>query len=449
VSKEKNGRICIGIIIWKGKWQNSRTEEVSTNPFFIFNLAIRSPVTREKYIQRMGYFFDFLGIPTHTDSGDLLPIEQRFNAFGTRATSDVNWLKKNIVNYLQGHRKRVEQKEITGSTLRNYIKPIKLFCEQMDIEIPWRKITRGMPRGRRYANDRAPTLEEIRKTTEYPDRRIKPTIYLMASSGIRLGAFDFLKWGDIEPIKKNGNLLAARIRVYSDEEEEYYSFITKEAYDSLYEWMKYRKESGEAVNESSWLMRNLWDVTTPRGKGVVTLPKKLKSSGVKRMMERALWAQGLRKELAKGKRRHEFQADHGFRKWFKTRCEIGGMKSINVETLMVHSIGIQDSYYRATSDELLQDYLKATDFLTISEGHVLQKQVQDLTQKTQHSEFVIESRLHQKEIEFSEWKNQHLKDVKNVLSHLRAMQVVQKETQEELAELKKYKMNHMKLAFSP
>jgi hypothetical protein len=67
--------------------------------------------------------------------------------------------------------------------------------------------------------------------------------------------------------------------------------------------MKYRKASGEAVNESSWLMRNLWDVTTPRGKGVVTLPKKLKSSGVKRMMERALWAQGLRKELAKGKRR--------------------------------------------------------------------------------------------------------------------------------------------------
>jgi integrase len=198
--------------------QPTSEEEVSTNPFFIFNLAIRSPVTKEKYIQRMGYFFDFLGIPTHTDSGDVLPIEQRFNAFGTRATSDVNWLKKNIVNYLQGHRKRVEQKEITGSTLRNYIKPIKLFCEQMDIEIPWRKITRGMPRGRRYANDRAPTLEEIRKTTEYPDRRIKPTIYLMASSGIRLGAFEFLKWGDIEPIMKNGNLLAAKIRVYSDEE---------------------------------------------------------------------------------------------------------------------------------------------------------------------------------------------------------------------------------------
>ena len=32
--------------------------------------------------------------------------------------------------------------------------------------------------------------------------------------------------------------------------------------------MNYRKESGELVTEESWLMRNLWDVTTPTGKGL-------------------------------------------------------------------------------------------------------------------------------------------------------------------------------------
>lgn len=160
--------------------------------------------------------------------------------------------------------------------------------------------------------------------------------------------------GDIEPIVRNDNVVAAKIRVYAEEEEEYFSFITKEAYDSLYEWMTYRKDSGEAVNENSWLLRNLWDVTTPKGKGVVIIPKKLKSTGIKRLVERALWAQGLRNKLVSGRRRHEFQADHGFKR-FKTRCELGGMKSINVETLMGHSIGIQDSYYRATTEELLQD----------------------------------------------------------------------------------------------
>jgi hypothetical protein len=29
---------------------------------------------------------------------------------------------------------------------------------------------------------------------EYPDRRIKPIVYTMASSGMRLGAWDYLRW---------------------------------------------------------------------------------------------------------------------------------------------------------------------------------------------------------------------------------------------------------------
>jgi hypothetical protein len=190
--------------------------------------------------------------------------------------------------------------------------------------------------------------------------------------------------------------------------------------------MAYRKESGEAVNENSWLMRNLWDVTTPRGKGVVTIPKRLKSSGVKRLVERALWAQGIRRTLASGRRRHGFQADHGFRKWFKTRCELGGMKCINVETLMGHSIGIQDSYYRATQEELLQDYVKAIAFLSINDKHTLQKQVADLTQKTQHSELLIESKLQQKDSELLQWKKRYLKDVKGLIKQMDAMKEFQK-----------------------
>jgi hypothetical protein len=75
----------------------------------------------------------------------------------------------------------------------------------------------------------------------------------------------------------------------------------------------------------------------------------------------------LRTKLESGKRRHEFQTDHGFRKWFKTRCELAGMKPINIEKLMNHSVRISDSYYRATENDLLEDYLKAVDFLTISQ----------------------------------------------------------------------------------
>ncbi|HEY6588416.1 MAG TPA: hypothetical protein VIY98_09000 [Nitrososphaeraceae archaeon] len=46
-----------------------------------------------------------------------------------------------------------------------------------DISIPWKKITRGFPTARQSANDRAPTIEEIKKLLDYPDRRIRPCVY--------------------------------------------------------------------------------------------------------------------------------------------------------------------------------------------------------------------------------------------------------------------------------
>lgn len=105
--------------------------------------------------------------------------------------------------------------------------------------------------------------------------------------------------------------------------------------------------------------------------------EELKSAGVKRLMEDALWTQGVRTKLELGKKRHEFQADHGFRKWFKTRCELSGMKSINVETFMSHSIGIGDSYYRASETELLDDYLKAIEFLIINNKEKLEQKLRN------------------------------------------------------------------------
>lgn len=63
-------------------------------------------------------------------------------------------------------------------------------------------MTRGLPKGRQAANDTAPAIEEIRKLVEYPDRRIKPIVYTMVSSSIRLGAWDLLQWKHVEPILK-------------------------------------------------------------------------------------------------------------------------------------------------------------------------------------------------------------------------------------------------------
>ncbi|HZD35449.1 MAG TPA: hypothetical protein VE130_09615 [Nitrososphaeraceae archaeon] len=76
-------------------------------------------------------------------------------------------------------------------------------------------------------------------------------------------------------------------------------------------------------------MRDLWNTricSRRRGfSGLADCPVRLKSSGVKRLMEDAFWSQGIKKPPELGKRRHKFQADHGYRKWFKTRCELAGL----------------------------------------------------------------------------------------------------------------------------
>ena len=105
-----------------------------------------------------------------------------------------------------------------------------------------------MPKVKEQADDRAPTLAEIKKLTDYPDIRVKSIVYTMISSGIRIGAFDYLKWKHIVPIEREGKIVAAKIIVYAGEPEQYFSFITPEAYNSLKEWMDYRASYGERIN---------------------------------------------------------------------------------------------------------------------------------------------------------------------------------------------------------
>ena len=67
-----------------------------------------------------------------------------------------------------------------------------------DIQYTLEKDNKRASKGKSYADDRIPTIDEIQRLLVYPDRRIKAIVYTMASSGIRLGAWDYLRWGHIQ-----------------------------------------------------------------------------------------------------------------------------------------------------------------------------------------------------------------------------------------------------------
>jgi hypothetical protein len=232
----------------------------------------------------------------------------------------------------------------------------------------------------------------------------------MASSGIRLGAWDYLRWKHVTSITNGfGEVIAAKLIIYSGDREEYYTFVTAEAYNSLKDWMDFRASYGEKITGESWVMRDLWQTTNidyGAKLGLATCPKKLKSSGIKRLIERALWEQNLRHILAPGMKRHEWKAAHGFRKFYKSRAE-QVMKPINVEITMGHDIGVSASYYKPTEREVLEDYLKAVDLLTINgDKLILQKQVLELKEKSKDSEYIIRSKLEEKDIQLRNIQDQ-------------------------------------------
>src|SRR5215208_1638363 len=359
----------------------------------IFMYALKAPESRRQYPQRFKMFLDYLKVEG--------ALEKQARHFLSKARNNPQWAEESFMRFIGFQIERVKRGEISESTISNYYKATKLFCEMNNLILNWKRIRRGLPHGREAANDRAPTLEEIQRLVEYPDRRIKSIIYTMVSSGIRLGAWDYLRWKHVTSITNGlGEIIAAKLIIYPGDREEYYTFITPEAYNALKEWMDFRKEYGENITDESWLMRDLWQTSNMSYGakfGLATYPKKLKSSAIKRLIERALWEQGIRHTLAPGAKHHEWKAAHGFRKFYKSRTE-QVMKPINIELTMGHDIGISASYYKPTEREVLEDYLKAVPLLTINgDNIVLQKQVAELTEKSRDNEYIIKAKLQEKE----------------------------------------------------
>ena len=90
---------------------------------------------------------------------------------------------------------------------------------------------------------------------------------------------------------------------------------------------------------------------------------------------------------------------------------MSGMKSINIAVLMGHSIGISDSYYKITEDELLTEYLKASNFLIINKENQLQTEVNKIRIQNKKDSKILEEKLNRKDTEI---RNLHIQDQNNV-----------------------------------
>ncbi len=122
-------------------------ENTDLSPYQKFIYALRAPESKRQYPKRLQRFLDYLKV-------NGLTIEEKSNLF-YKLTEERgrNWLEGELIKFFTFQNKRAELKEISPETIKNYLKPVKLFCEMNGIIVNWKINSKGITRGKRSSED--------------------------------------------------------------------------------------------------------------------------------------------------------------------------------------------------------------------------------------------------------------------------------------------------------
>ena len=196
-------------------------------------------------------------------------------------------------------------------------------------------------------------------------------IYLLASTGMRIGALTDLKYGDIEPHTPEGygGKHLYKVIVYRGTRSEYYCFTSFECAEGLDSYIEYRKRLGEAITDNSPLLRNAISSNLPWVKKLKEVkPVKSFIDPIYRITIKA----GIRTRTHDRQTQHKNMLDHAFRKFTASQMEQANVKYEAREFLVGHktSRGLDNNYLRLSERDRLAEYLKVIPYLTISQEHV-------------------------------------------------------------------------------
>lgn len=375
--------------------------EIGKRLIFQVDEGHNSKQTEDKYRNNFKHFKDYVRIH---DLDVLLDL-------GKEAVQEL------VIKYTKSMRDDPVKKYKRG-TIHNRISSVLYFFENNDIELNKRKIRRYYPPDESTNDDRPYSIEEIQRVLSVCDPRTKAMIYIMLSSGVRIGSLHTMRVGDLIPVSYQGQELY-KIRVYARTRDEYYSFVTPEAAKVIDEYLDYRVRCGEILKDESPLFRKHFNKHDPF---TINVPKFLTQGAVMGVIDECLKKSGVKTS--------DCMRSHSWRKGYKSLTEQSGMKSINVEMLLGHDIGLGNNYYRPTSESLLEDYMKAVDALTIDPNNRLKARVQQLeSQQTQEivqlkgaqddlerRMFLVMSEMRKFKARHREWKaeNRELEYKKNI-----------------------------------
>ena len=330
-----------------------RQEQEKDQLYSNFINSLKSPETKKNYSYALKKYMDFHSI---TKYPDLMLVDRE------------DKIKQYVIH--------LSNKGVSKSWFMLLFASLKTFYEMNDVEdIKWRKLKRYVGEEQPKHEDRRYMDEEIHKLVQNANLKLKATILLMASSGVRVGALPLLIKSHLE---KRGDLY--KINVYKGQKGkgQYYTFCTPEAAKAIDNYLEFRERCGEEITPNSPLFRKDFD-TNDQGQARFDVQS----------WKRARILEAIHKELIKNGmitidhtkyNRKDVKLSHGFRKFFETMLVNAKLHETIIRKLTGHSPNnnLTQLYSKQTEAEMLHEYEKAIDALTIDPANRLRKKVEKL-----------------------------------------------------------------------
>jgi len=236
---------------------------------------------------------------------------------------------------------------LSSHSINGYVNRVRQYFAYNDVVVDKTafRVKVGLPRVEE-PDDRAPTVEELRRILAWGKLRTKALILVLASSGMRLGEAIKLK---VKNIDFNSRPVKVRLspKVASKTGEGRITYISDEAAEYLRQYL------GERINiPDAWVFPSEADESRHMSEDRAwrTITECIEKAGLGKAKEKTVT----------GRRRLH---PHSFRKFFFSRV-VGVIGETAAHALMGHGSYLK-TYYKKTEEERAGDYLRAMPYLTI------------------------------------------------------------------------------------
>ena len=205
---------------------------------------INNAVTKEKYNYWLYMLCEKLDLTTEE-------LYKYSNEFGSEK-KDPSELERRMKRFINEFKKPLQEYDPRWGIIHLQFYAFKSFCESNRIVLDFAWLKKSLPKRAKKGKDKAYKKEEIIIMLSKTDERSRLIILLLATTGMRESALCHLRTSDISPkTNSKGELEAAEIIIYKNDNEEDKIYCTPECYNSYLSYLDTRRELGENVTGSS------------------------------------------------------------------------------------------------------------------------------------------------------------------------------------------------------